>query len=56
MDNSELYKIVHEYDEREALFIGVFVDEYLISKYQIVHVHSKVFRFLFGLKQVKCLL
>jgi hypothetical protein len=53
IENTLLYRIGKNCDEKAAKFLGILIDENLTWKYHLSHINKKVSRALFSLKQVK---
>jgi len=53
IDNTLLYRIGKNCDEKAAKFLGILIDENLTWKHHLTHINKKVSRALFSLKQVK---
>lgn len=56
INNSELNRIRHQCEDKVAIVLGIFVDEYLTWTYHMAHVNSNTSILQFPLKQVKHLL
>jgi hypothetical protein len=53
IDNTLLYRIGKNCNEKAAKFIGILIDENLTWKHHLTHINKEVSRALFSLKQVK---
>ena len=56
INGTPLNRISQHCEETSAKFLGIYIDEYLTWQDHIIHVHRKMARAMFAIKQVKYLL